>query len=174
MRINRNIVYAIGVGIIVLGIAGLIWLSYASQQGKNNQANNFTGPTEQEKQETEEFKKNQQNQTPPPPPATDTGDGKKLVTPVISYVGQYDTLIEASAYIPGILENSGTCTLTVTQGATTVTKTSKATADATTTRCETFSFPRSELNAAGTWSAKVSYDSTTSKGASANSSFEAQ
>lgn len=172
MTINRNIVYAIGIGIIVLGAAAFIWA--VSRNPQDNINNNYTGPTEQEQKETEEFKKNQQNQPPTPPPATDTGDGKKLVTPVISYAGQYDTLIEASAFVPGIIENDGNCTLTLKNGENTVTKTSKGTADASTTRCQTFSFPRSELSQAGTWTATVKYESDKSKGTSAGTTFEVQ
>lgn len=131
---------------------------------------NYDPPTDEEKRETEEFKKQQQSDKDQQPPATTT-DGRRVVTPVISYAGQYDASIEASAFVSGIIEEGGTCTLTLKNGSKTVTKTSAGATDAKTTRCTLFMFPTKELSA-GTWTATVSYESVAAKGTSDPFKFE--
>ena len=76
-----------------------------------------------------------------------------------------DNVVEVRAYASNIFEDGGTCTATFTQtGQTTVTKTSQAFKDATSTQCGAINVPRTQFPAAGTWNVTVSYTSSTSKG----------
>jgi Na+-transporting methylmalonyl-CoA/oxaloacetate decarboxylase gamma subunit len=99
------------------------------------------------------------------PPVRTTGEVTVVVTSA-----DWDAAgaqVEATAFVSGVLE-PGTCTLTLTSGATTVTAQSPAAPDATTTTCAPVDVPRSRLSA-GTWQAVVSYRSSTSEGTSSAS-----
>lgn len=162
--------------IITLVITALCAISVGAYFALRNDASSDTPrgvnsvdygpPTEADKKETEAFKERQQNEANNPAPAPATSNGKLAVNPVISYAGQYDALFEASAFVPTILEEGGACTLRLTNGRTTVTKTSTGVRDAKTTRCRTFSFPSRELKPTGTWTAVVEYSSETAAGTS--------
>jgi len=176
--LNRPLLLA-GLAVILIGVAiggtllyRHLWSNSNSPTTQPRNTVNYDPPTEDEKKATEEFKKQQeaQNSNPATPPPT-APDGRKQVTPVISYAGQYDASVEASAFIATIIEDGGTCTLTVRDGSKVVTKTSAGAADARTTRCNLFSFPAKELSA-GTWTATISYDSPTATGTSDPVKFE--
>lgn len=95
---------------------------------------------------------------PPPPPAPG-------VVPVTVTFWGYDAA-SPSAQVGGyaeIVESGGTCTLTLTMGEQTASTNSTATPDAATTSCGTMVVPRTDL-APGTWSAVLSYTSTTVSG----------
>jgi hypothetical protein len=126
----------------------------------------YSSPSEKELKETEAFKQKQQTQD------EQTGSPSPNVTPVISYVGQYDAAIEASAFVSSIIEDGGTCTLTLAKGSLEITKSVPARKDAQTTKCDFFTFPAKELAQKGAWSATVSYKSATSSGTSAVTKFE--
>ena len=67
-------------------------------------------------------------------------------------------------YVAGIVEDGGTCTLTLTQGGTTVTEQVQATADASSTACGAITVSGDRL-AGGTWQAVLSYASGSHAGA---------
>jgi hypothetical protein len=72
--------------------------------------------------------------------------------------------VQANGFAAGVIEDGGTCTLTLTRGSEAITATSRATADATTTSCgllETASRP-----AAGQWDAVLTYSSDDAHGES--------
>lgn len=110
--------------------------------------------------------------TPGPSPGA-SGD----VTPIITYAGYFDDTkkqIEVNAFVPEIFEN-GTCTLTLTRsGSTTITKTNTAAGSVKNTNCKNFVLERSELSAAGEWSAVVSYSSASHSGTSSTQTFMVQ
>ena len=72
----------------------------------------------------------------------------------------------ASALVPKLVEQGGTCTLTATQGSTTRTATSVAVAASSYTACSELSIPGSRLGN-GTWSVRVAYASSDAVGTSA-------
>ena len=74
--------------------------------------------------------------------------------------------VQVGGYVSGVVEDGGTCTLTLTQGGATVAVTARASADATTTTCGALSVPRAKL-APGTWQALLSYASATHTGRAA-------
>lgn len=91
----------------------------------------------------------------------------------ISYIGWVvgSASVEASAYA-SVIESAGSCTLTLVQDDRTVVSTPhEAAADATSTACGTLSVPRTGL-APGTWTATVSYRSSSTIGTSTPTTVE--
>jgi hypothetical protein len=72
--------------------------------------------------------------------------------------------VQASGFVAGIIEDGGTCTLTLTSGSDEVTARSTAVADATTTTCGLLQ--TGPGLAAGTWHAALSYTSDAAEGTS--------
>lgn len=66
--------------------------------------------------------------------------------------------VQVGGYVTGIVEDGGVCTLTLTQGGTTVTGRSEAVRDASTTACGAVTVPGDEVGD-GTWSAVLAYES---------------
>lgn len=131
---------------------------------------NYGPPTEQEKKETEEFKKKQseenQNKT-----ITETTPGQiKQVTPIVSSWGQNPQTkdVRVVGFVPGIYEDSGTCTFTLQNNAKKVTKTTTSSKDAQTTSCGAVTVPYAELGP-GNWNIMLSYSSASSAGNSTQS-----
>ena len=91
----------------------------------------------------------------------------KKVTVTVSYSGWMADAaqVEVGAYVEGVIEKTGTCTLTLTRSGRSVTATNPGAADATSTTCGALAIPGTKLSS-GTWSAVVSYASPTSAGAS--------
>jgi hypothetical protein len=87
---------------------------------------------------------------------------------VVTYSGwnavQHQVMV--GGYAAGVVESKGVCTLTLRQGARTVTAQSPASPDASTTACGALSVPGTKL-APGSWRAVLSYTSKTSSGAAA-------
>ena len=87
-------------------------------------------------------------------------------TVVITYASWADetSAVEAGAYA-AVVDDVGECTLTLTKGSATRTVTVDATLDVSTTSCGRFLIPGADL-ATGTWTAVVTYVSSTSAGQS--------
>ena len=132
---------------------------------------NYSPGTEQDQKEADQRKQeiaDQQNQSPEPT------TGKKSVTPVIVDASQYDNVVEVRAYVPGVIEDGGTCTVTLTKGSLNVTKQSTGEKDATTTRCTNMTIPRSEFKDYGKWNVSLSYSSSTTQGTASARTMEVQ
>ncbi|WP_407341745.1 hypothetical protein [Pengzhenrongella phosphoraccumulans] len=74
--------------------------------------------------------------------------------------------VEVGAFVEGVVEEGGSCTLKLTKGSKIVTAQANASADAAITGCGDLSVSGASLSS-GTWSATVSYASVTSAGTSA-------
>jgi hypothetical protein len=74
-------------------------------------------------------------------------------------------VVELAGFVPSLVEEGGSCTLTLTQAGTSATATREATPNVTNTACGELVVPGDEL-AAGTWRAVLSYESPRSTGAS--------
>lgn len=98
--------------------------------------------------------------TPVPTPS----EGRVRVT--LTYAGfqMASKTVQANGFAAGIIENGGTCTLTLTQAGSVVTATSTAAADATTTSCGLLE--TAPGLAPGTWRAVLSYSSKSAHGSS--------
>ena len=99
-------------------------------------------------------------QSPAPAPAGTTAPdplaGRTLTVTFSGYDTAARTLV-AGGYVDAVLAG-GTCTLTATKGEVSLTGTSTATADASTTSCGTVSISGAALTP-GTWTAVLSYSS---------------
>jgi hypothetical protein len=81
--------------------------------------------------------------------------------------------VQVGGYVPGVVEDGGTCTLTLTQGDRSVAAEADATADAATTACGAVTVRGTELSD-GTWSAVLSYESADRAGAADAVDIEVQ
>lgn len=91
------------------------------------------------------------------------------VTPIITAYGQPKgpgTDFVLNGFVPGIVENNGTCMLTVTKNGKEVSASKPALQNAQDTSCGQLSIPFTELGSTGTWSATLSYDSPSASGSS--------
>ncbi|WP_456789391.1 hypothetical protein [Cellulomonas sp. P5_C5] len=95
-------------------------------------------------------------------------DDLTQVAVTISYAGWVadGARVEVGAYVDGVIEGTGTCTLTLTRSGRSVSATVPGTADASSTSCGAVAVDGSQLSS-GTWSAVVDYGSPTSVGSSA-------
>jgi hypothetical protein len=163
--------------VVALFVAGL--LVYRSRNTKTNtnptttqtpsdtQKIDYNPPTAEQKQDSESHKDQIVQETQQPT------TGGRTVTPIITHTQQNsDGSIAVDAFVPGIVENGGTCTLTATQGSQKVSATSSAFANATTTNCTSFSVPRSNFPSSGTWTFTVSYQSAAAQGMSQSTTQE--
>ncbi|MGZ4507533.1 MAG: hypothetical protein ACXVX0_09790 [Blastococcus sp.] len=107
--------------------------------------------------------------SPSPSDATVATDSPRPQTTevVLSFVGwsTKDSAVEAGGYLSPVVETGGTCTLALTKDGQTVTATSPAQADASTTSCGNLAVPRAKLHP-GSWTAVLRYASTTTTGSS--------
>jgi hypothetical protein len=85
-----------------------------------------------------------------------TGKGVDVVLTYAAF-DQASAAVQANGFVAGVIEDGGTCTLTLTKGGTKVTATSTAAADATTTSCGLLQTP--DRPAPGKWDAVLTYSS---------------
>lgn len=164
--------------VILIGFVGILWgldkvsvinLPFLSNNGTTTDTTNginYGPPTEEEKQETEDFK-NKQGDSTSTPPTTPPAGQKKSVTPTISSWG-YNKLngnVEVSGYVPGIIEDGGTCTLTLEKASQKETESKASTADAQNTSCGLITVAGNRLSN-GSWKATLTYGSDTANGSS--------
>jgi hypothetical protein len=123
---------------------------------------NFNPPTEEDKKAVDENKdrltekQDQQNN----PPAGGS------VTPVIISASYSGDSVEVRAFVPGIVETGGKCTVTLTKDGDKVARTGDAVQNASTTDCVPIVIARNEFGSSGTWKVSVSYASAKSNGSS--------
>ncbi len=104
---------------------------------------------------------------PMPGPSSTNSSSKKQVTPVITNASQE----QINAYVPGVFEEGGSCTATLTKNNKTVTKTSTGFQNVSYTSCAPINIS-GQLTERGIWSLILSYNSTTVEGKSAATSLE--
>jgi hypothetical protein len=94
--------------------------------------------------------------------------GAKTVPVALTYVDWDPTggQVEASGFVPEVVELGGSCTLSLAKGDLHVETTRTAEPDATTTNCGLLTIAGDKVPA-GTWTAALSYRSTKSQGTSA-------
>lgn len=175
LRRSTNKRYLVVVSIVVIIVAACLisakafnWWPFEGKitQTPIAQTGEFSPPTEEEKsagdkQKDEIIQKEQDRNTSDQP-----GSGKKNVSVIITDAGQYDNAIEVRAFIPDYYQD-GTCTITLTKDSHTVTKTTPAYRDASTTICTNPLFARSEFPVSGDWQVNVKYSSAGADGTSA-------
>lgn len=183
---KKKLLFAVLAGLVIVSLLAGGWLlqskrnntSPAQAGTKAADSIKYAPATPQEKQQAEDRKDEiirDQAKAEEAANAPKTSSGKKAVTPVITYATYKDGMAEIQAYIPGLFEDGGSCTLTLTQASQTVTKQVPALANVSTTDCQRFNVPRADFPASGTWKVIINYSSTTAEGASSqNTTLEVQ
>ncbi len=110
--------------------------------------------------------------SPAPTPTTPSGDGRVLVQPTLTSWGADDEGLDAAAVISGIVEATGTCTLTATQNSAEVSVSGPGNPSASSTDCgQDLVIDRAKLSA-GEWTIKISYSSANFTGVSQEEKVE--
>lgn len=119
---------------------------------------NFNPPTKEEQQAGDE-KKEEITKEQDTPPTTPTGKADVVVT----YASQYENGVEVGGYVSNIVEEGGTCKLTLSNDTKTLTATTTGVANAHSTDCPALVISRDKLST-GTWTAILSYSSAKASG----------
>jgi hypothetical protein len=175
-RFPKKIIIIIGV--ILLLLAGALVYVYAFngnlfgwKSAQNNSGTVNYGPaTTDQKQNGATIKSNSASSSStngsdqPSAPAPIPGSAQKSVSVTITAANQNGSTLQIRALI-GAVENTGTCTLMLSQtGQQTVTKTAGTQALSSTSTCQGFDVPTSELST-GVWHITITYNSPTLTGA---------
>lgn len=152
----------IAIPVLVLGIGGFVIYNRYEKPKTQPTVQNTAGQGESDGDEKDNpHKENQITTNQPPQPA----GNKKSAKPSITYAGQYDTSVEVGAYVPGVFEDGGSCTLTLQRGDKKFTAVVNAVKNVSSVDCPVMSVPRSSLDG-GEWQATVAYSSNSSEGTS--------
>lgn len=173
-RSNKKPLYVAILIVLVLLMSGLAY-SYKNnlfffQEDSSTTADgeiNLNPPTPEDKREAERNKQRIiEEEEKKDTAAGPTNDAKQEVTPIIGFIQQADSQdIEANGYITSVIEDDGTCTLTLERQGQKVTKSKQALPDAQGTVCGLLTVERSRLSA-GEWSATITYSSAKYQGTS--------
>ncbi len=175
-RISKRVLVAIIVAACIVGsVAYIVYAQKADNDtNKKRKSITYSGPSEQDKKDAEDENSSASKREEIENNQSATTSSKKQVNPVITNANQSGDQVTVNAYISGVFEDGGTCTMTATKGTKTITRTSKAFADATTTNCSPLSIDRSAFSESGTWGVVVSYSSNSAEGKSQTSTLAVQ
>jgi len=121
---------------------------------------NYGPPTQQEKKDSEAYKDELLVQS------QSTIAYANEVQPLITTASQNNQIITVKGYVPGIVENRGTCIITLEKSSLKIVKKVEAAANASTTDCALFQINRDELNESGEWRVSIAYKSEKYSGTS--------
>lgn len=176
MSRKTKIVYIILAAAIIAAIA---FIAYAYTFG-NNSSNEGTGsnkvntspPTREQLEAGEEAKRktieNELDQKTP----DDSDSTPQQLSVSFTAVNQNGAVVSIRSLIADIVSQSGTCTLTVTNGSNSTTKTAATQALANSSTCQGFDIQTSELGA-GTWNIQLSV-TIDGRSGSTNTTLEVQ
>lgn len=144
---------------------------------ESGQEINLNPPTEDEENSGDEVKSEIVEREKARNNSANSGSEKRQVTPVITYADQVNPKghgpVEVGAYVGNVFEDEGICTLTLSRGDVTRNKDVKAVKGAQSMDCPVMSVDTSGL-VAGTWTATVSYGSSSSYGTSVTRSINVE
>lgn len=101
----------------------------------------------------------------PSAPASEPAAPVRRVSPSVSYYALSGTTLTLGGGVSGLVDSSGTCTVTATNGSSTVTGSFTATAGPSSTDCGAMSITSSTLHS-GRWTLTLDYSSPRAKGVS--------
>lgn len=175
---HRKMLVLVGTLVLTTGIGLLLYFRYWHKNpGPTTSYGeiNLAPSTEQDKEYNDQVKENISNSQNSNTNSQDSGttdqdplnsSALKTVKPTITYANVSDEEVMVSAYINGVIEDDGTCTLTLTKDSSqSVTEQVASVANASNTSCPSMNIPVSKLER-GVWVAKVSYSSSTATGVS--------
>ncbi len=175
-RFPKKIIIIVGISLLLLASALLYVYAFNGnlfgwKSAQNSPSKVNYGPaTTDQKQNGTTIKSNSasssstsgSDQTPAPTPIP--GSTQKSVAVTITSTNQNGSTFQIRALIAAV-EDNGTCTLTLSQaGQQTVTKTAATQALASSSTCQGFDIPTSELST-GVWHATITYNSASLTGA---------
>ncbi len=168
-KISKKVI-AVCLGIVAIIVVSLLVRNVYFKHNKlvitkpveTKETINYSPATPQEKADSEANKKAAAERINQDANSTSNTD-KRSVSVVITRAEQNGFQVEVNAFVSGVIEDNGTCTLKLTAASDEITKTSAGNKDATTTICTPFSVTTSELKP-GRWKASITYSSATSIG----------
>jgi len=177
---SKKVLVVILASLVVLG-AGATSYWFLVRDSSSNVPGNGSGEppvnlepaTEEDQQRADDNKQRIVDQAAQVGNQQGNSSSKKNVAPIITYSGQYGSVVEVGAEV-AVFENSGTCIAVFTLGGSKVTRSVQAIQNVNRMSCPVMSVPVSELNPKGEWTVVVSYDSGTTVGASNPSKFRVE
>lgn len=170
---TRNILLGTLVVILLAG-ASVAWGMHRttprpSATGKTDNGINYGPPTKADRAQAEASKSKAPttNTTSTTNTTTQPTSKKNPVEVTITTWKQDNSDLNINGFVAGVVEDGGTCTVTLTNGSDLVTRSRQAVANATNTSCGITSVPLSALHS-GTWNAILTYSSSTSEGTSSS------
>lgn len=160
---KKNIIIGVSALLLVGGVFAYSQIKDGTEPpGQPTSPINYDPATSQEEAEGQARKKELQEQQQ----QASNNSGNKQVTPIVTNASQSGESIFLSAYVPGVVENGGKCTYTVTKGLATVTKVTDSFVNVSNTNCTPLNLNRLEFSSSGDWQVVVSYASSTASGTS--------
>lgn len=177
---NKKVMIPILLLAIVVAGSAVYLVSQKShdQNESNNDTNeqiNYDPPTEEELAATEDNKNRiaeEQNAAETTTPQASQTE-KTKVTPIIGYVESDTTSVRANGFISAVIEEGGTCTLTLRRQNSVIEANSKSLPDAQSTVCGLMEISSNQLST-GNWTATISYNSSKYQGISEERVVEVQ
>jgi hypothetical protein len=176
----KAIKYAAPILVVIVAVGLVVWHDHSNKPaavklatpassttkaaGSTSSTINYGPPTTAEQAESDAAnsigRAAQNNQTTNP---TNTTINPVIVTDSQNSPGQS---LNVTSYVNGVIENGGTCTLTLTKsGSQTITQSGSGSADASYTDCPAFTVPFSKFNnQTGNWQLTLSYSSSSASG----------
>lgn len=179
-HIGKKVAIAAAVLILASGVVAALELTNTTHFFHKTQDNlgipgaiNYGPPTQTEKNDSESHKGTPASTPTNETPAPNTSTAKRNVVVRITTYGQQDGTLSVNGLVSGVVEDGGTCTLSLVavSNGKQVTTTRTAVADASDTSCGASSVPVSKLSS-GDWQATLSYSSSTSEGKSSTTTIE--
>ncbi len=135
--------------------------------GTSGSTINYNPPTVDELAETKQQKETISSgiESAKDNPAGDSTATSKKVTPVISSWNYSESNLQASGFVPGVIESTGTCTLTVVNGSQSASASVPGTPNVQNVSCGLIKIPRSKLGS-GSWKLTLEYSSPGHSGTS--------
>jgi len=125
----------------------------------------YSGASEEDIATSQDGKKNSSDENTAEGTPTPSGN----VTVGVTFADVIGSNLEIRAFTPSVIEGDGKCTATLTKGTETVTQSSPAFIDATSTQCEPIYIDVAKFPSKGVWTLKVDYSSSAHKGTSESS-----
>lgn len=126
---------------------------------------NYDPPTKEDKEQSQEGKKNSAAQDDDTS-VTREESGKQKISIGISFADIINNQVEVRAFTPNIIEGGGICTAKFTKDNQTITATSEAFVDSTSSQCNPIYVDPARFTEKGTWNLVVSYLSNNATGTS--------
>ncbi len=137
----------------------------ASDKTRDTGEVNYGPPTEQEIEDSQDAKQRGDTEETTEENSNNNQSAQSTIPVAISSASVIDNNLEIRAFTPGIIEGTGECTATVSNGNKKVTAKSTAFIDTSSSICQPILIEKSQLGT-GTWQVVVTYSSPDAKGTS--------